>query len=71
MWELMLRQLYVGAQTISFPLLLVEVVGADRVRQLPEVHLEERGDGVDVGEHGAVGVQVRHAVLVERHPVRR
>ena len=45
--------------------LLVEVISADRIGQLPEIHLEQGGHGVDVLQHGPVVVQVGHPVLVE------
>ena len=38
-----------------------------RVGQLPEVHLEQGGDRVDVLEDESVLVQVRQAVLVKGH----
>ncbi len=41
------------------------MVGADGVGELPEVHLEEGGHGVDVGQHAAVVVQIWHAILIE------
>ena len=46
----------------------VELVGAERVGQLAEVHFEERGDRVDVLEDALVRVEGRHAVLVEGVP---
>ena len=38
-----------------------------RVRQLPEVHLEQGGDRVDVLEDEPVLVQVGQSVLVKGH----
>ena len=38
-----------------------------RVGQLPEVHLEQGGDGVDVLEDESVLVQVGQSVLVKGH----
>ena len=38
-----------------------------RVGQLPEVHLEQGGDRVDVLQDESVLVQVRQAVLVKGH----
>ena len=48
--------------------LVVEVVRADGVGQLPEVHFEQGGHGVNVLQHAPVVVEVGHAVFVEGNP---
>ena len=47
---------------------VIEVIGADGVRQFAEVHLEQGGHRVDVLQHGAVVIQIWHAVFVKRNP---
>ena len=49
--------------------LAVELVGAQRIGQLAEVHLEQRGHCVHVLPDGLVLDQRRYAVLVKRVPV--
>ncbi len=48
--------------------LLVQVKGADWIRQFAEVHLEQGGHGVNVTQYGAVVVQVGNTVLIESDP---
>ena len=48
---------------------VVEVVGADGVRQLAEVHLEQGGHRMNVLKHASIIVQIWHTILVKGHPV--
>lgn len=45
--------------------LVVELVGAQRVGQLAEIHFEQRGNGVHILSDGLVLHQSRHPVLVK------